>query len=458
MVTRRKRPAPKPRAADEEGARLVLENVRCFQHAEVPLGKQVTVIIGQNGSGKTTIAEALASLAYGEGAGWEEVPLRSGATSGSVVLEGGARWPSARWVGEKREPLMLGQLFAYGQYRAVKPPPRKGGDPMLLGTASMRAELRPLPENLAEVQDQSATSTVFRFDEDHFRDLGAFAALLHDEGARNPAAAAAWKKFANWIAGLDRRVEDVVIAEHEGRPRAMFRRLGTTLPISDLSDGYRAMLAVVLDLVIRYAAHFGGLEQPLDGQTIVVIDEVDLNLHPRWQRQIIKQLTTLFPHTRFVLTTHSASVVQAAIDERELCEVLVLKEDEKGRGSIVVPWDAGKHEDLDGAEVDSVLVEVFDTPSRYSPTYEAVEDRATSLREKIEDGSATPEDRRALLAALDALQSLMAREEERKGTGPLMSGIAKTQLALLRAIEAQVHDKKGGRRDPAPTKKRPRSR
>ena len=44
-------------------ARLVLENVRCFARAEVPLDAQVTVIIGQNGSGKTSIAEAIASLA-----------------------------------------------------------------------------------------------------------------------------------------------------------------------------------------------------------------------------------------------------------------------------------------------------------------------------------------------------------------------------------------------------------
>ncbi len=48
---------------------LELHNVRCFRHAKVPLHRRVTVLIGENGSGKTTVAEALASLAPGEDEG-----------------------------------------------------------------------------------------------------------------------------------------------------------------------------------------------------------------------------------------------------------------------------------------------------------------------------------------------------------------------------------------------------
>lgn len=419
----------------------MLEDVRCFQRAEVPLGKQVTVIIGQNGSGKTTIAEALASLAYGEGAGWEELPIRSGARSGAVALEGGAAWPSARWDARGKESLGIGELFGYGQYRAVKP--------------EALTELRMPPQTLADVKRRPATGTLFRFDDNLFGDLSLLAAMLHDAGMFDLAARAAWGGFASWLEKLDARIEGVVIEERGGQRRAMFRRLGTTLPIAELSDGYRAMLAVVLDLVVRYAVHFGDLLCPLEGRATVVIDEVDLNLHPRWQREIIKQLLHLFPETRFVLTTHSASVVQAAIDDHERCAVLVLKE-EKEKGTTVRPLAAGRYDDLDGAEIDSLLVEVFGTPSRYSPTYEALEERTIALREKLENGTGTPAERRELLDGLDELHGLMAREERRKYSGVLMSAIAETQIGLLRKLDAQI--KEGGPREPAPAKRRKTSR
>jgi predicted ATP-binding protein involved in virulence len=220
---------------------------------------------------------------------------------------------------------------------------------------------------------------------------------------------------------------------------AVFRRAGVTLPITDLSDGYRAMLAVVLDLVIRYARLFAGSPEPLAGEATVVIDEVDLNLHPRWQRRVIEQLTALFPRTRFVLTTHAPTVVQAAIDEKHA--VLVLDE-KPGEGTVVRPLkDLAR---LDGAEVDSVLVEVFDLPSYYSPTYEKIEDRAASLRERVEEGKATPRERQELLRLLDELQGLLARDDDLKRSGRLMSEIARTQIGLLRILDKQVVRKEKG--------------
>ncbi len=67
--------------------------------------------------------------------------------------------------------------------------------------------------------------------------------------------------------------------------------------------------------MLRYQyLFFGG--NPLAGHALVGIDEIDLHLHPRWQRTVLPQLTSLFPQTQFVLTTlHSPIIVQAAIDE-----------------------------------------------------------------------------------------------------------------------------------------------
>ncbi|WP_437285384.1 AAA family ATPase [Sorangium sp. So ce406] len=471
MTARRKQskspPVPPPGPGTTGVSRLVLENVRCFARGEVPLGAQVTVVIGQNGSGKTSIIEALASLAPGDGEGLDRFPLRRGASGGAMALHGTGAEPLARWAdGEgsaERSRLSRGQhVFAYGQYRALRPPARRrqATGPVLLGPEWEQALARPLPSHLEDALRRPATRTLVDFDEYLFRDLSAYVALLDERGEYDPAARAVWERLRAWLVGLDKRIEGVVIVEQEGRRVAAFRRSGVVLSITELSDGYRAMLSVVLDLAIRYAQLFSALDDPLAGEAMVAIDEVDLNLHPRWQRRIIDQLTGLFPRTRFVLTTHSPAVVQAAIDDRER-EIQVLVLDEKpGEGTTVRPLTKGDLERLDGAEVDSVMVDdaVFDVPSRLSPTYEALEVKAAELRRKVEGGTATARDRQALLDTLDQLQGVLAREEEREGKGPLLSEIARTQIALLRRLDAQLSGKGGGRRDPAPAKRRKAAR
>jgi hypothetical protein len=282
-------------------------------------------------------------------------------------------------------------------------------------------------------------------------------ALLEQQGEYDPAARRAWERLRAWLADVDApRIEAVEIVEQEGRRVAAFRRSGITLSISDLSDGYRAMLAVVLDLTIRYTQIFAALDDPLSGEAMVVIDEVDLNLHPRWQRRVIDQLTGLFPGTRFVLTTHSPAVVQAAIDAKERRDQILVLDEAPGEGTTVRPLTKADLKRLDGAEVDSVLVDdaVFDVASRYSPTYERLEKKAAELREKVEAGSATARERRELLETLDELQGLLAREEEREGKGPLLSEIARTQIALLKRLDSEMPRKGGRRRDPAPAKRR----
>lgn len=85
------------------------------------------------------------------------------------------------------------------------------------------------------------------------------------------------------------------------------------VPFEHLSDGQRTMLGLFCDLARRAAVlnpHFGG-EASLHTKGVVLIDELDLHLHPRWQRQIIKGLSSLFPQIQFICTTHSPFVIQA---------------------------------------------------------------------------------------------------------------------------------------------------
>lgn len=91
----------------------------------------------------------------------------------------------------------------------------------------------------------------------------------------------------------------------------------TTLYIHQLSDGERGVLALVMDIARRlYQANLG-LEDPLqDGKAVVLIDELDLHLHPKWQRSIIENITRVFPNCQFIATSHSPQIIPALEPER----------------------------------------------------------------------------------------------------------------------------------------------
>jgi predicted ATP-binding protein involved in virulence len=82
-----------------------------------------------------------------------------------------------------------------------------------------------------------------------------------------------------------------------------------TLDINQLSQGEKSLMALVGDIARRLAILNPALENPLHGEGIVLIDEVDMHLHPKWQRIIISKLNTTFPNCQFILTTHSPIVI-----------------------------------------------------------------------------------------------------------------------------------------------------
>ncbi|MCP4134574.1 MAG: AAA family ATPase [bacterium] len=81
------------------------------------------------------------------------------------------------------------------------------------------------------------------------------------------------------------------------------------LKIEQLSDGEKMILMVVCDLARRLAIANPGLENSLQGKGIVLIDEIDLHLHPQWQREVIPAFTKTFPNCQFIVTTHSPQVL-----------------------------------------------------------------------------------------------------------------------------------------------------
>jgi hypothetical protein len=108
-------------------------------------------------------------------------------------------------------------------------------------------------------------------------------------------------------------------AETSPKARLLVDKEGLLLDVRQLSDGERSLLALVLDLARRLSQANPGLAEPTKrGEAVVLIDELDLHLHPKWQRTIVERLTKTFPRCQFIATTHSPQIVAAVEPERVL--------------------------------------------------------------------------------------------------------------------------------------------
>ena len=93
----------------------------------------------------------------------------------------------------------------------------------------------------------------------------------------------------------------------------VWRKPGNSPPekllLEQLSGGYRIVLAMVADLALRMALANPHLTDPLQSEAIVLIDEIELHLHPEWQQRILSDLRRTFPNAQFIVSTHSPQVL-----------------------------------------------------------------------------------------------------------------------------------------------------
>jgi len=92
-------------------------------------------------------------------------------------------------------------------------------------------------------------------------------------------------------------------------PHMLVEKNNETIRLDQLSDGEKNMIAMIGDIARRLSMANPHMENPLEGDGIVLIDEIDLHLHPLWQRVIISRLTEVFPNCQFIVSTHSPQVL-----------------------------------------------------------------------------------------------------------------------------------------------------
>lgn len=91
--------------------------------------------------------------------------------------------------------------------------------------------------------------------------------------------------------------------------RMEVEKLGQRLSVNQLSDGEKCMIALIGDMARRFSIANPALTNPLLGEGIVMIDEIDLHLHPKWQRLVVPKLLEVFPNCQFIVSTHSPHVM-----------------------------------------------------------------------------------------------------------------------------------------------------
>jgi len=176
-----------------------------------------------------------------------------------------------------------------------------------------------------------------------------------------------------------------------------------TFELEQLSDGYRSLLALVLDFARRLAQAHPHWEDPLTAPGILLIDEVELHLHPRWQQTVLTNLRKAFPNTQIIVSTHSPAVLSTV--HREGVQILTSE-----HKLVPVPEDVGTY----GALSSHLLTEIFGAQTRAPET---INDDLRRYLELVENQAETGEEgarlRRTLEAALGTSDADLKRADLR---------------------------------------------
>jgi len=390
---------------------LRLENIRCFENASISFKKRGAepskwvTFLSENGGGKSTALQALALLLAGpEGAqklcprpvGW----LRDEGKIGRIAIRihQGANDPGK--FGDKKISRAFGYTFFLTGTKSVtirkkvytEPTIQESGEKRLtwlrqnaltskgegwfaVGYGAFRRLTRSSQIIVPSLDPQARFSNfTTQFHEDE--PLSAFErwmvyldyriAKIHDEEAK--------RQKDLGVAAINKLLpSDIQFDSVTPEGRILFSIGNQKVPTISLSDGYRSVLALAGDFVWRLIQAFPTSSSPLAEEGVVLIDELDIHLHPVWQRDIAGWLREQFPNLQFIVATHSPLVAAGAGEDAltlrfQLCE-----------GKAVVD----KVENVASKDVNSILQsKAFGLVSPFSPQTQRKIERYDELTRK----------------------------------------------------------------------------
>jgi hypothetical protein len=179
---------------------------------------------------------------------------------------------------------------------------------------------------------------------------------------------------------------------------------GVRVSIDALSDGYQSAMNWIGDLVRRLVEAFPNKKNPLHAHGVVLVDEIDLHLHPRWQRTIVNQIREVFPHLQFIVTTHSPFIAQEMTEKDKL---IVLRRE---GDHVTVTEDKGF---VQGWRVDQILTSyLFDLKETRGTAIENDEATRRELLDKQAQSSLSKQEKQTLDRVNVAIDKVKSGPEE----------------------------------------------
>lgn len=194
----------------------------------------------------------------------------------------------------------------------------------------------------------------------------------------------------------------------ERPPRFSVNKNGSTFFLEQLSDGERGLLALVFDLTRRLAIANPDSDDPIaEGVALVMIDEIELHLHPKWQRHVIRRLREVFKNCQFVITTHSPQVIGQVKAEK----LRLLSHDESGKVVLTLVAQAfGMDSSWVLQNIMGVPARDYETEQKLSKVYDTIDEgqygAARTLAEKMRTEVGDFPDLQEAFALLDRFELL----------------------------------------------------
>ena len=321
--------------------RLELTNFRVFEQATFDFQPGMNLLVGINGVGKSSVLDALrillshalpeftASRGRGFSFDIEDIKIRHDNLSTELHFESGGLSSSQLMRKQREEHIAVkkqegqvrGQTYDTGESSRFTV--YEGHIPKDIETAPEQpfavyfSTRRSFPNMKAPSKQSSAGGQTAAFAGALLRRqlrLREFAEwwLAQEMLSQESAAPIATRRLEILANTATRFIEGCTSLRAVDKPEKtlLLDKEGITLDVRQLSDGERGILALVFDLARRLSQANPKLDDPLrDGKAVVLIDELDLHLHPRWQRTVVEKLTRTFPNCQFIATTHSPQII-----------------------------------------------------------------------------------------------------------------------------------------------------
>ncbi len=373
--------------------RVIFENFRCFERADISFGAGMNVLIGQNGAGKTTVLDGIAmellhiplvlqnelgKIYFAEIVPQHDVRVARIDKGDTTTFE--PQYPASVQV---MTHIHGSRIECSSVIKEVRGKKTRGGSGEGVPSFDVRDIVRCAVQEGFDVTlpliAYYGTARTWRGAKaDDGKNHGELSRLAgyNDclEPSTNLSRMRAWFRRMELLALQDNRAPAVLeaskrallecldgfdLVRYDARLDNLAARSKTTglfLAFDQLSDGQKNMLGMVADMAYRAATlnpHLG-VEAATKTPGIVLIDELELHLHPAWQRRIAGDLQRAFPRVQFIATTHSPQVLSSVSQDA----ILVLEDHRLYRPPAPTR----------GRDTNSLLAEVFGTSVRPAET------------------------------------------------------------------------------------------